>query len=55
MRPRLAEFDLRVRTLGPGFKSEMRMFTKVNDRFRHVAELMDRRAGLEQAAIVNAK
>ena len=49
------EFDLRVNALGPGFKSEMRMFTKVNDRFRHVAELMDRRAGLEQAAIVNAK
>ena len=49
------EFDLRVETMGPGFKSELRMFTNVNDRFRRVAELMDRKAGLEQAAIVNAK
>jgi hypothetical protein len=49
------EFDSRVQAMGPGFRSELRMFTKVNDRFRHVAELMDRKAGLEQAAIVNAK
>lgn len=49
------EFDRRVCTLGPVFRSELRLFTKVNDRFRHVAELMDRRAGIEQRAIVNAK
>ena len=49
------EFDRRVRAMGPGFGAELRRFTKVNDRFRRVAELVDRQAGLRQGAIVNAK
>lgn len=49
------EFDRRVRAMGREFQSELRLFTKVNDRFRRVAELMNQRAGLAQGAIVNAK
>lgn len=49
------EFDRRVRKQGAGFQSDLRLFTKVNDRFQRVAELVNRRAGVEQGAIANAK
>ncbi|MBG0789078.1 MAG: hypothetical protein H0S80_01115 [Desulfovibrionaceae bacterium] len=50
-----AEFDRRVRALGPGFGADVRLFAKVNDRFQHVAEMVNQRAGVEQGAILNAK
>ena len=49
------EFDRRVQAMGPDFRAEVRLFTKVNDRFQHVAELVNRNVGLDQGAIVNAK
>ena len=41
--------------MGSGFQSDLRLFTKVNKRFQHVAEMVNLQAGLEQGAIVNAK
>ncbi|BDQ33027.1 sulfotransferase family protein [Pseudodesulfovibrio portus] len=49
------EFDRRVQAMGSGFQSDLRLFTKVNERFQHVAEMVNLQAGLEQGAIVNAK
>lgn len=49
------EFDNRVKALGPGFKAEVSLFTKVNERFQRVTNLIMERDGLQGGDFVNGK
>lgn len=49
------EFDRRVRVMGEGFQSELRLFTKINEKFQRVSSLIMERDGLEAGDFVNGK
>ena len=49
------EFDRRVRVMGDGFQSELRLFTKINEKFQRVSNLIMERDGLESGDFVNGK
>lgn len=49
------EFDNRVAALGPGFKAELNLFTKVNERFQRVTNLIMERDNLQGGDFVNGK
>lgn len=49
------EFDRRVEMLGPAFRSEVRMFGKVNERYQRVSELVNRKTGVRQGDVINSK
>jgi len=49
------EFDRRVKLLGKGFQSELRLFQKVNQRFQNVSRLIMEREGMETGDFLNAK
>ena len=49
------EFDRRVKLLGNGVQSELRLFQKVNQRFQNVSRLIMEREGMETGDFLNAK
>jgi len=51
----MEEFSQRVELLGPSFRTEVRMFGKVNERFQRVSDLVNRNSGVQQGALINSK
>lgn len=49
------EFNRRIDVMGAPFQSELRMFTKINERFQRVSSLIMERDGLMSGDIVNGK